>query len=322
MKKKSVMKPLICQDRSKVSLGIITLSFVLLAFITGLSQTAATNSGEWTRIESVSKDFSVALPSGDYLTYNENGRANIWYEEHGRSFAVNMEKGDWAKGRFKAWSDPNRDTSSDQVIKLGDFIGRWYTQTSEKTGTQYYWFQFASSHGWYSVSVRVPKDDSEIAQRFIRSIRLKGKPIIKGVAPDTSESQTVRVDTYKTSDLFKQALKEQPNAKDLRLEEYSGPLGPTRIDSTIYSRDLMILEKPRPSYTDEARMHNITGTVRLRVTFLADGTIGAIKVAKSLDKGLDRQTFEAAKRMKFVPAEIDGKPVDIEQYVEYTFSIY
>ena len=321
MKKKSVMKPLICQDRSKVSLGIITLSFVLLAFITGLSQTAATNSGEWTRIESVSKDFSVALPSGDYLTYNENGRANIWYEEHGRSFAVNMEKGDWAKGRFKAWSDPNRDTSSDQVIKLGDFIGRWYTQTSEKTGTQYYWFQFASSHGWYSVSVRVPKGDSEIAQRFIRSMRLKGKPIINGVASDTPESQTVRVDTYKTSDLFKQALK-QPIRKDLKLEKYLGPPGPTKIDSTIYSRDLMILEKPRPSYTDDARMNNITGTIRLRVTFLADGTIGAIQVVKSLGMGLERQTFEAAKQIKFLPAEIDGKPVDIEQYVEYTFSIY
>ena len=60
----------------------------------------------------------------------------------------------------------------------------------------------------------------------------------------------------------------------------------------------------------------------LYITFLADGTIGSIVVSKPLDTDLDRQAFNAAKQIKFLPAGINGKPVDSSRYISYGFEIY
>ena len=152
-------------------------------------------------------------------------------------------------------------------------------------------------------------------------MRLNGKQVVSTAISDTPEAQTIRVDTYKTSDVINKALK-QSAPKNLKLERYGGAPDPVEINSTVYSRDLILLSKPRAAYTDAARMHNVQGAVKLRVTFLSNGTIGPINLAVSLDKELDRQAFEAARLIKFLPAEIDGKPVDVSRYFEYAFSIY
>src|SRR4051812_18710550 len=47
-----------------------------------------------------------------------------------------------------------------------------------------------------------------------------------------------------------------------------------------------ITEKPRPAYTDAARAYGVAGAVSLRVTFLANGTIGDITLTETLPFGL------------------------------------
>jgi hypothetical protein len=84
----------------------------------------------------------------------------------------------------------------------------------------------------------------------------------------------------------------------------------------------VIMEKPRPGYNNEARLRNISGTVSLRVQFLADGTIGNITPLMRLPFGLTDQTIKVVRAIKFRPAVVDGKPVDSEKVIEYTFSIY
>ncbi len=41
-----------------------------------------------------------------------------------------------------------------------------------------------------------------------------------------------------------------------------------------------------------------------------------------MNKGLVINSVDAARRIKFLPAEVDGKPVDVTKIVEYSFSIY
>jgi hypothetical protein len=41
-----------------------------------------------------------------------------------------------------------------------------------------------------------------------------------------------------------------------------------------------------------------------------------------LNKGLVKNSVDAARRIKFLPAEVDGKPIDVSRMVEYSFSIY
>ncbi|MFN2497960.1 MAG: TonB family protein [Pyrinomonadaceae bacterium] len=83
-----------------------------------------------------------------------------------------------------------------------------------------------------------------------------------------------------------------------------------------------VLEKPEPVYTEPARQSGVTGTVVLRAVFAADGTIRHILVLNGLPNGLTEQALNAARRIKFVPATIDGRPVSIFIQLEYGFNLY
>ncbi|HEY0427116.1 MAG TPA: energy transducer TonB [Pyrinomonadaceae bacterium] len=85
---------------------------------------------------------------------------------------------------------------------------------------------------------------------------------------------------------------------------------------------LKILSKPRALYTDEARANNVQGTVSLKVTFTAAGTIGSISTVSSLPDGLTEQAIAAARQIKFEPAKINGASYSVTKTVAYSFTIY
>lgn len=88
------------------------------------------------------------------------------------------------------------------------------------------------------------------------------------------------------------------------------------------STQLKILSKPRPSYTDYARAANAQGTTRMLVAFDGNGKVGHILITKRIGFGLDEQALRAARKIKFIPASQDGKPVSVVKTVEYSFAIY
>lgn len=83
-----------------------------------------------------------------------------------------------------------------------------------------------------------------------------------------------------------------------------------------------ILSKPRAGYTDAARMNNVTGTIKLSVTFLKTGKIGKIKVINALPDGLTQQTINAAKKICFRPMIVNGEAKDVVRELSYSFTIY
>lgn len=86
--------------------------------------------------------------------------------------------------------------------------------------------------------------------------------------------------------------------------------------------DLKIISKPRAPYTDAARTNMVQGVVRLKVTFLANGQIGAIVPIKGLPNGLTNQAVNAARAVRFEPARRKGKPFTVVKILEYSFTIY
>lgn len=94
---------------------------------------------------------------------------------------------------------------------------------------------------------------------------------------------------------------------------------PTTTES---KQGLILKNKPRPPYTDLARQRNTQGEVRLKVTFLANGGIGAISVDSGLPNGLTEEAVSVAKKIVFLPARINNVPVTIVKQVYYGFSIY
>ena len=85
---------------------------------------------------------------------------------------------------------------------------------------------------------------------------------------------------------------------------------------------LIILAKPRAGYTDEARHENLQGLVRLRITLLRNGSLGKIDTLSTLKYGLTEQAIAAAKKIVFLPKQINGVRVNSVVTFEYSFSIY
>ena len=83
-----------------------------------------------------------------------------------------------------------------------------------------------------------------------------------------------------------------------------------------------VLIEVRPSYTNDALLHKIQGTVVLEVIVTRDGRPSDIRVVRSLDAGgLDEQAVAAVSRWRFEPGRLAGTPVDVLVIVMLDFWI-
>jgi TonB family protein len=92
--------------------------------------------------------------------------------------------------------------------------------------------------------------------------------------------------------------------------------------SADVARKAVIVYKPEPGYTEEARQGNVSGAIRLRAVLSSTGKVTGIVVVNGLPNGLTEKAVRAARHMLFFPAWKDGH--DVSQYIvlEYNFSIY
>lgn len=74
-----------------------------------------------------------------------------------------------------------------------------------------------------------------------------------------------------------------------------------------------------PEYTTKAREKKIEGDLVLRVTLQRDGKVKKVKVEKGLGEGLDERAVESIKRIAFLPAELNGEPVDAVMQIVFNF---
>jgi TonB family protein len=82
-----------------------------------------------------------------------------------------------------------------------------------------------------------------------------------------------------------------------------------------------ILSKPNPAYSTEARTKKLEGDVVLEVVFLSSGQVQVIRVVSGLGHGLDEAAIQAARMIRFRPAQRDGQPVDFHAHVRIEFRL-
>ena len=90
----------------------------------------------------------------------------------------------------------------------------------------------------------------------------------------------------------------------------------------VPDRYATFLWRAAPEYTEEARHKMIKGSVALAVELLPDGTVGEVKVAQSLDPGLDKIAIASARKMVFLPAIKNRKFVSLWTPMTMSFNIY
>ena len=86
-------------------------------------------------------------------------------------------------------------------------------------------------------------------------------------------------------------------------------------------RQVEILGKPAPAYTDEARAKGVEGDVVLEVEFTADGQVRVLRVVRGLGYGLDEMAQRAAEKIRFKPATSKGSPVDFRANLTIVFRL-
>jgi TonB family protein len=96
---------------------------------------------------------------------------------------------------------------------------------------------------------------------------------------------------------------------------------PKQAETTAAVTEVVILDKPKPQYTEEARKLRIEGDVLVQVVFPASGPVQVIRVTKGLGHGLDESAIQAAQQIRFKPALQDGKPVDFPATVHIEFQL-
>jgi protein TonB len=96
---------------------------------------------------------------------------------------------------------------------------------------------------------------------------------------------------------------------------------PRAVAAVTPDQPVEIVSKPKPVYTEEARVRKIEGEVLLEVNFLATGEIRVFRVLRGLGYGLDEAATEAARKVVFRPARHQGRPVDCTATLRVVFQL-
>jgi TonB family protein len=176
----------------------------------------------------------------------------------------------------------------------------------------------------------------KLDSRFANAYLLKSQALVSfagDVLIQEIANQPVKERYSQAGDALEKYLQLTPNNSDketwadqLDSLRFFGPPrnGPDKIaysgnEVTVKAR---VLSKSEPAYTDLARGNGVTGTVVLRAIFAADGKVKHLMVIKALPDGLTEKAILAARGIKFVPAQVDGRSVSTYIQLEYNFNLH
>ncbi|HEX8735407.1 MAG TPA: energy transducer TonB [Pyrinomonadaceae bacterium] len=297
---------------------IITTLF--LTFILSLVA-AAQETEKWTKIASPKGDFTAQIPP-NFLVDNEDDAFRVYAFDNQAKMTVEIEEKSDAKSRVMMMRQfpPEKGVRASQ-FEMGNFSGNVFQHEKDKGILMTIYM--ASSKSFISVFARANEPKEASVLNFLYSIRLNNQPLFKNARTDNQAAENaISLASLKTSPIVLSMLKIKDADKAPVKYALEDAKKDEEEDLNKYSRPFFTLRNPRASYTDRGRENGVNGSVRLKVLFRADGQIGEITVLQKLPDGLTEQALNAARKIKFVPAEIDGKPVDITKAVEYTFTLY
>ena len=84
-----------------------------------------------------------------------------------------------------------------------------------------------------------------------------------------------------------------------------------------------LVQEVKPNYTADAMRARVEGKVELEIVVLPDGSVGRIRLVRSLDGsyGLDQEAINAVRRWRFEPGRLVGKAVAVRVAVELSFNL-
>ena len=285
---------------------ILLLPCLLLVVASGV--VAQSEKKPWKRYTVKGEEFSVMLPAHPAMSSRkalvprlgkERQRRMLGAYADGLAFTVLCFENTLPRESLddfveqEIFSHSGWDRSSEQEVTVNGLKGRQYLSPNKVPGTMQI---FATRNHIYRFQAFGATTEDARVKQFFSSVVLGNKndgiAVIDGMGVPSGSEQLP-----------------SPQA-------HENPLNVRDVD-----RRPFIAMKPEPSYTDDARKNDLSGTVILKVVFGANGTVGNISVASGLPHGLTERAVAAAREIKFIPGVKDGKFVPTLMQVEYHFSL-
>jgi hypothetical protein len=275
---------------------------------------------KWTRIETDAKDLSIAFPP-HFIVDAEKRERGQRFQITGFANNVRMEitiyKDSNAVQRIQG-SRP-QGSSNFSAFEKNSFRGtravdadtdKIYKETISLIKDDYYYVLRLLSND---------KSKSEI-ERFLYSIKLKGDNLFVTPKPTNYSEETVLFSSLKTNPEVLEAYARKFEKKKGKVSTELSSNSEEFITYEKYSRPPVILHRPRPSFVP--KYDGITGgfsySALVKLELLASGQVGDIVILSSDDKKFTDACVESARKIRFIPGQINGVSVDSTYIVDYS----
>lgn len=306
-------------SRLRIRKHIAPFIALVFSFVFAANSLAQSNETKWTRYESDDGSFSISFPPNSLID-KEKGKSGRDLRISGYGNNVSMELvAINMRGRPILSGMPEIDGSKSTKYEVDGFtILRYPAVTlpriAEKVvvlGNQMLYFISYSA---------ISGTEPELAQ-FIKSLRIKGKPVTAGSSVGDEAETTVRFDKLTTSSAVMDAWERDPGGVDLIVTREINIVGQADKPVAGMTRRAVIIDRPPPQTGVRSELESVLRNQgfwsRLRVKLLANGQVGGIVVLVETDKRFERDCVKAARRLRFVPAQINGVNADSEEIIEY-----
>jgi hypothetical protein len=324
---------------------IITTAIVTIcAMVCGFAQTPSPSPENWQTLTPAAEDFSVEAPleMNLFRQHPKRDLGRIYFNDlNGTYFRIFSEKRSEAHSIEKGLEFIRRFEKKGSGVAFGPIKAEKFDFEDDEKFFHRVIYLETSSRAYLFHTISENRDDNA-AKRFLRSLQIAGRPM-SGAGTGTGDEfiwpahrEAVASGT-RSSTTAPAAQKETAAATTGRTGDGQGSdrgtwpfdregaasgAPPSTTAPAGATQNVKILSKPRASYTDLARTYSISGTVTLRITFLASGEIGAVTPVTRVPFGLTGQAIAAARAITFEPAQKSGYPFTKMMTVQYGFTIY
>lgn len=303
------------------------LVFALILFLQPNASAQAIQDGEWMRVESDDGEFSIEVPArhkfvGDKSGFTvSNGESDFPLREmkmlnaYAENSLLSFERYTANRAALDVIRNQDKDDGNSTEIRRGDDvrIKQILTKNDKFYAVRQYFY--SKSH-IYILTAAARSGETAAIKRFLDSL------IFKPLSGDdkTGNNKTPGAISFSRLKASEIVIDENPKPYE-KPDKDAKPKTKDKTPDENASR-LLIVNKQSPSYTVAALLDGTTGKIGMRLTFSEDGFVSKVGFLTSLKQGLLRQAFFSAARIKFLPAEKDGKPKTVTSVVEYHFGRY
>lgn len=257
---------------------------------------------QWIAFVPPDEDFTATIPAGptmrNYPIYNkspydkrEKVLAHHEYSGYGDGliFVIHSYKAEHPEKLATNQLELVNETDLFQRIQLGDVTADLFRTIVPGRFASYtkQTLRFTTKKHLYVIGLMTLEENNPAVDRFITGIRMRNSS--DQVTPIEPRAEATSSNVW--------------NAKDV-------------------TRKAIVVWKSEPWYTEAARAHRVVGTVVVQAVFAESGYVTDITIVRGLKDGLNESALDAARNIRFFPAEKDGKRVGQRTLLEYNFDLY